>query len=94
MRFDPMTTSLIMWIFGFGCGALCVWIRHQRAIAVLDSFVKPAEESRPDWQEDYPNPNEDVDVTQFNYLPNPNAGKTDKELQDTIFRIRHEMERR
>ena len=66
MRFDPMTTALVMWIFGFTCGALCFWIRHQRALAALDSFVKPAVESRADWQENYPHQNEDVEILQFN----------------------------
>lgn len=45
MRFNPMATALIMWIFGFACGALCVWIRHRRAIAALGAAVNPSIES-------------------------------------------------
>jgi hypothetical protein len=47
-----MTTALVMWIFGFICGALAYWVRglraqqrHDRAVAELDAFVKPAVES-------------------------------------------------
>jgi hypothetical protein len=53
MRFNPITTALIMWVFGFACGALCVWIRHQRAIAKLDAFVKPFVENILDPGYDY-----------------------------------------
>lgn len=52
MRFDPITTALIMWIFGFICGALAYWVRGLRvqqrfdnAVAELDAFVRPQADS-------------------------------------------------
>ncbi len=74
MNHDIVNVGLVMWIFGWLCGMLTSYIRHQRAIHKLDQSVKPSVGSFFD-----PGFRLQPDNEPFTSYTNRNAVKTDKE---------------